>query len=110
MREGAHEREADRHTEDHEQLAASGHGRTDESRDAYGDRERADDREPAKVRHRIFVALVRTRMVEHVPPEREAQDERGEEQRERAGHEENREVLPTSPGHDDRQYRQSLPI
>ena len=44
-------------------------------------RERADDREPAQIGHRVGVALVLAGMVVHVAPQREPQHQRREEQR-----------------------------
>ena len=103
--EQADEREEHREAEHDEQLAPSRDRRPHERRDHDRERERGDDREPTEVRHGVGVALVPTREVEHVAAEREAQHQGGEQQRERRRHEEDCEVLPPAPGHDERQYR-----
>ena len=66
--EQADEREEHREAEHDEQLAPSRDRRPHERRDHDRERERGDDREATEVRHRVGVALVPTREIEHVAP------------------------------------------
>ncbi len=106
--EQSDEREEHSKAEHAEELVATRHGRPDDGRDPDGHGKRRDDRQATQVGHGVRVAFVATGHVEHVAADREAQHEWREEQREAGGHKENGEVLPATPGHAERQYRDDL--